>query len=260
MSDISYAPLIADMRWSYSRVKTFDDCTYRWYLKYIRKVKSKDLFFSDYGNFMHLLLKMYFSGERTKDELVRAYLREFRTSVIGSAPNKKVFENYFVGGLNYLKDLKPFPYNTLSVETRAEFDVDGIPCIAYIDHIGELNGDIYITDHKSRQLRARSGREKPTRYDQELDEYLKQLYIYGIYIRQQLGKYPKYLLFNCFRGQLLIKEPFCEKNLEETKRWFTSRVEQITNETEFRPDLDWFRCTYLCDCNDYCEYFSLSRR
>ena len=48
MGEISYAPLIEDMVWSYSRIKAFDDCPYRWYLKYIRHLHGKDMFFSDY--------------------------------------------------------------------------------------------------------------------------------------------------------------------------------------------------------------------
>ena len=35
MGDICYAPLIDDMTWSYSRVKSFEDCPYKWFLKYI---------------------------------------------------------------------------------------------------------------------------------------------------------------------------------------------------------------------------------
>lgn len=44
MGEISYAPLIEDMVWSYSRIKAFDDCPYRWYLKYIRHLHGKDMF------------------------------------------------------------------------------------------------------------------------------------------------------------------------------------------------------------------------
>ena len=36
MHVINYAPVIDDMIWSYSRIRSFYDCKYRWYLKYIR--------------------------------------------------------------------------------------------------------------------------------------------------------------------------------------------------------------------------------
>lgn len=43
MGEINYAPLIDDMVWSYSRIKAFEDCPYRWYLKYIKKFHGKDM-------------------------------------------------------------------------------------------------------------------------------------------------------------------------------------------------------------------------
>ena len=64
MGEISYAPLIEDMVWSYSRIKAFDDCPYRWYLKYIRHLHGKDMFFSDYGSFVHKLIELYFLGKK----------------------------------------------------------------------------------------------------------------------------------------------------------------------------------------------------
>ena len=42
MGEVNYAPLIDDMVWSYSRIKAFEDCPYRWYLKYIKKFHGKD--------------------------------------------------------------------------------------------------------------------------------------------------------------------------------------------------------------------------
>ena len=50
MGEVNYAPLIDDMVWSYSRIKAFEDCPYRWYLKYIKKFHGKDMFFSSYGS------------------------------------------------------------------------------------------------------------------------------------------------------------------------------------------------------------------
>ena len=63
MGDISYEPIIKDMTWSYSRVKAFDMCPYGWYLKYIQKIRGKDMFFSSYGSFVHKLLEQYYKGE-----------------------------------------------------------------------------------------------------------------------------------------------------------------------------------------------------
>ncbi len=109
MGEVNYAPLIDDMVWSYSRIKAFEDCPYRWYLKYIKKFHGKDMFFSSYGTFMHKLIELYHKGEKTPRQIVDMYLQDFKTEVVGRAPNRKVFSSYFTGGLQYLKSTSAIP-------------------------------------------------------------------------------------------------------------------------------------------------------
>lgn len=82
MGEVNYAPLIDDMVWSYSRIKAFEDCPYRWYLKYIKKFHGKDMFFSSYGTFMHKLIELYHKGEKTPRQIVDMYLQDFKTEVV----------------------------------------------------------------------------------------------------------------------------------------------------------------------------------
>lgn len=260
MEEISYAPLIEDMVWSYSRIKAFDDCPYRWYLKYIRRLHGKDMFFSDYGSFVHKLIELYFLGEKTRDELCDIYLREFKSRVKGHAPNPKVFGNYFKSGLNYIRNIAPFPYNMVAVEKRVDFEMDGIPFVGYIDFLGEKNGELYVVDNKSRTLKPRSTRAKPTKTDEELDAYLRQLYIYSAAVEQEYGKTPKALCFNCFRAPVFIVEPFEEQAYAESKKWLEESVARITAETDFKPDVEYFKCTHLCEMNGHCEYYKLLKK
>lgn len=260
MGDICYAPLIEDMVWSYSRIKTFYDCPYRWYLKYIRKLCGENMFFSDYGSFVHKLIELYYRGEKSQSQLCDMYLQSFKSHVKGRAPNQKVFANYFRSGFDYLKNFTPFPYNMIAVEKRVDFLVDGIPFIGYIDFLGERDGELYVVDNKSKALKPRSARLKPTKTDEELDDYLRQLYIYSAAVEQELGRKPKHLCFNCFREQTLIEEPFREQAYAESKRWLSDSVAQITAETDFRPDIEYFRCAYLCEMNGHCEYYKLSQK
>ena len=172
MGEINYAPLIDDMVWSYSRIKAFVDCPYRFYLKYIRHIHGKEMFFASYGTFMHKLIETYFKEGKSPRQLTDIYLRDFKKEVIGRAPNKTVFGNYFTGGLRYLRGIHPFPYRPVAIEKKVDFKVNGIPFIGYIDFLGELDGSLYVVDNKSRVLKPRSKREKPTKTDEELDAYL----------------------------------------------------------------------------------------
>lgn len=88
MGEINYAPLIDDMVWSYSRIKAFVDCPYRFYLKYIRHIRGKEMFFASYGTFMHKLIETYFKEGKSPRQLTDIYLRDFKKEVVGRAPNK----------------------------------------------------------------------------------------------------------------------------------------------------------------------------
>lgn len=179
------------------------DC---WQRKRIKKFHGKDMFFSSYGTFMHKLIELYHKGEKTPRQIVDMYLQDFKTEVVGRAPNRKVFSSYFTGGLQYLKALQPFPYGMVGVEKKVDFVVNGIPFVGYIDFLGEKDGDLYVVDNKSRILKPRSSRAKPTKADEELDAYLRQLYIYSAAVEEEYGKTPKNLCFNCFRDNLIYRQ------------------------------------------------------
>ena len=262
MSDISYKPLIQDMVWSYSRLKCFEDCPYRWYLKYIRfpKHRGKDLFFSGYGKFMHELIARYHLGDSSSDDLAMEYLRSFRNRVTARAPNEKIFQNYFLDGLRYLKTLSKPKNKIVLVEGRVEFNVGNIPFVGYIDLLEEDDENTtLVVDNKSRSLKPRSGKSKPTIADKELDEYLRQLYLYSVAVKDKYGKFPKKLCFECFRQQIRIEEPFDVGAYENTLVWTKDCVSKITEETEFKPNMEYFKCRYLCDMQDLCDYYRLSR-
>ena len=105
---MSYAPLIEGMTWSYSRLSTFEDCPYHWYLKYINPVGEEEpLFFSSYGSFIHELLADYYSGKADKLSLRIKYLTEFDDRVPARAPSTSVFKSYFLSGVRCLDELKP---------------------------------------------------------------------------------------------------------------------------------------------------------
>lgn len=269
MVEIDYTHIIDNMVWSYSRIKSFEMCPYRFYLKYIwpklpensgKRLEPKDMFFSSYGSFVHKLLEHYFRNEMTQRELIRSYLRDFKTEVKARAPNPKIFKSYFDGGLQYLKEIAPLPYDMVAVEKEVNFKLDGIPFVGYIDFLGEKNGELFVVDNKSRMLKPRSHRQKPTKSDMELDSYLKQLYIYSYAVEEEYGMLPKALCFNCFRNNTLIMEPFNVEAYSDSKRWLMDSISEIRKEKEFKPAIEYFQCTHLCEMQGDCEYFDLTKK
>lgn len=256
--NISYEPIIDKMVWSYSRVKSFEDCPYKWYLRYIKKLHSKSGFFAEYGSFMHKLIELFLSGEKTRKQVCDMYIKDFKKEVKGRAPNPKIFKSYFSDGIQYLRTMEPPPLKIVAVEKKVEFEIDGLPFIGYIDLLGENINGYYIIDHKSRKLKQRSRRAKPTKDDETLNEYLRQLYLYSSATFEEYGKFPLALCFNCFRTNSLIREPFDAEKYEEARKWLIESVKNIRQETEFRPNLEYFKCTNLCEMNDHCDYYKMN--
>lgn len=260
MGDVNYAPFIEKMQWSYSRVSLFDDCPYAWYLKYVYQApQEKQQFFSSYGSFIHSLLEQFLTGKADRNALVAKYLTGFDAAV-GDAPNHKIYKSYFQSGLSYLRSIAPPDLEILDVERKVNFTVDGIRFVGFIDVLGKTDSGLVIIDHKSRALKPRSGRKKPTKSDEELDEYLRQLYLYSAAVHEECGEFPSQLWFNCFRVPVVIKQEFDTQKYEQNMQIMTEKVRKIAQTKEFPPHWEYFKCNYLCDMCDECEYHEMNSK
>lgn len=254
---MNYSHFTKEMTWSYSRVKTFEECPYRFFLKYIKHYDTETTFFSEYGLFIHKIIEMYLKKELDKDELKSYYIINFYKQIKHKPPNPKIFISYFQQGLEYFEDIDIPIDDIIGIEKEVFFNINGYEFIGYIDIIGRKNDYLLIVDNKSRNLKSRSNRKKPTKSDNELDDYLKQLYIYSIPVFNELNEFPKKLAFNCFRTKKFITENFQKEKLEETKGWVINQIELINNEENWNPKLEYFKCHHLCDVKKHCEYFEL---
>lgn len=257
MSESRYQSLIEKMTWSYSRVDCFDTCRYKWFLRYIDDplgVNSKPMFYSSYGSFVHELLEGFYKGKYTKEELPAVFLSQFGDRVRGERPAGNIAQKYIQAGYEYLKSFEPFPYTMLGVEKRVEFTVGAHKFLGFIDYLGERDGELYVVDNKSRDLKPRSKRKKPTQKDLELDEMLRQLYLYSAAIFEEYGKFPVALCFNCYKSGVFIEEPFVKERYDEALAWAERTIDKIVNADEFYPSIDYFFCRYLCEYQDECCY------
>lgn len=249
------------MVWSYSRITSFESCPYKFFLSYIKHLDKKNMFFSDYGTLMHKIIEMRLNGELSEQEMVPYYLSHFRKDIKGFAPTRAIFKTYFEQGLQYLNHMD-FPYPApIGVEKGVDFFIGDKPFTGIIDCVAKReDGSIAILDNKSRDLKPRSSRKKPTKSDEELDSYLRQLYLYSVPIKDSFDTYPSRLEFNCFRTGQLISEPFREEALGTTKKWALQTIEKITENDDWSPKMDYWKCRYLCDLSQHCEYHQMNRR
>lgn len=261
MGEVNYRPLIDDMVWSFSRVESFGNCPHQWYLRYIRRCKQKEKFYASYGSFMHKILERYYNGELTKSQMLTTFLKDFKTEVRGFRPKETTVKKFIDGAVEYLKSFKPFPFKMIAVEKKVEFKVGGEPFIGYIDYLGmdESDGELVIVDNKSRDLKPRSKRGKPTLKDKELDEILRQLYIYSIAVEEEYGKLPKELCINCFKTGTFIREPFNMEAYHEAQVWVLNMIKDIKREEDFEENLNPFFCFWVCGVSDNCEYYQSTK-
>lgn len=226
----------------------------------LKKKRGEPQFFATFGTYIHEILEMYLSGKLEKDDLEVYFLDNYDERVKGEAPSEKIAENFFNKALEYLKTID-FPLkNIVETEKEVHFKVGEYPFVGYIDVLAMKGKQYHIVDHKSHGLRYRSGRKFQTSYDKELDQYLRQQYLYSIPIHDEFGRYPKTLNFNCYRHGRFITEPFDFEKLEETKKWALRRIREIRSEQEWEAHPDAFMCNYICDMRDSCPYRAQFKR
>lgn len=251
---MKYDFIMEDFVWSYSRIGQYEQCPYGFLLKYIKGEKPVKHFFSEYGKLVHEILAEYYKGAESKEKCLTEYIGRFNVIRNLRTPNRKIVTTYFKNGFDYLRNLDDEIKNVTGVEMRRPFCVDGIACQGIVDLIKNVNGELVLIDHKSRTLKPRSNRAVPTAGDKELDKYLRQLYVYGNIVKDVYKKFPDKLAFNCFRENQEIIEPFQKEKFDEAQKWLSDNVTKIREESEWRPDPEWFKCNFICDMRDSCEY------
>lgn len=254
MGEIIYKPLIDDMVWSFSRLNSYE-CPYRWFLKYLNHSPETEKFYSGYGKLMHNILEQYYNGKLSKENMLSEFLIRFSDEIQGERPPYDTVQKYIKQGSDYLKSFQPLPFEMIAVEQEVKFDIDGFKFIGFIDFLGIDNDEYVIVDNKSKCLKPRSKRLKPTKTDKELDDMLKQLYLYSKAVFDMYGKYPKELCFNCFRTNTLIREPFKIDAYHDTIQWAKDRINTITYDTDFLHNYNYFTCKYICGVNEDCIYY-----
>lgn len=236
-------------------MKLFDTCRYAWYLKYLYGEKEEQNFYASYGSFVHKLIERYYRDEISHQDLPMKFLVGFSVFIEGKRPKQSIVDKYMEAGLAYFQSFKPFKYNPIDVEWKVGYKIDKYNFIGFIDYLGECDGDLVVIDHKSRDLKPRSGKTPQTAKDKELDEYLRQLYLYAVGVELTYGKLPSKLCFNCFKSGSFIEERFDPARFDDAKQWAIGQIKKIESAEDFYPNLDWFYCTNLCGYHKQCCYY-----
>lgn len=251
------------MRWSYSRLNSFKQCKYEFYLNYIVNnptlYPNEGNFYAENGSLVHETLEKYFKGDLSLDEAAEYYVNQFDEQVfykVRQSIMDKKFEacaDYFATvDFDWMKD-----YEILGVELELHFTIAGKEFIAYIDLLirNKDTGDIIVIDHKSAACPiGKSGKILKNRLE-TFKSHLRQSHIYAEAVMQNFGVFPKMLSWNHFAdGGWLVEVPFREEEHRTTMEWVAETIQEIEREENFEPNLNFFYCTQLCGYRSVCEY------
>lgn len=260
-SDPEYTSVILDgTTFSYSNLTAFETCPKMWFFKYIRQTKDQtNNAYAQWGSLIHAAYKKYYSGEKTKAELITDYIADYENKVSEPFPFG-AGDKYYSDGVDIISHFLPTDYEIVALEQKFNFWIAGHKFVGYIDMIVRTPDDEYIIiDHKSKSAFSN---------EKEKQKYLRQLYLYSMYIKENYYKYPKALVFNMFRTGEQIVEEFKEKKYFATIAWAATLIDEMY-QTEYFIDkvlkkytaadksiddfekTDWF-CNQLCGLRLIC--------
>lgn len=251
------------MKWSYSRLTSFEHCQYEFYLNYIinddNQYLSEGNFYAEVGIFVHEILAKIFNGELTPDEASQYYVDNFYQNVLYKARKKtmnktfKLCANYFEkADFSWLKS-----YEILGVELEVEFKIEGYEFIGFIDLLlrDKTDGKIVIIDHKSSPYPLKLDGTVKKNSQESFRMYKKQMYLYSYAIKEKYGEFPKEIIWNHFKANgKFVTIPFTKKEFDKAIKWAIEVIHEAEKEEDFQPKLSYFYCKNLCNFRNSCEY------
>ena len=237
--------------YSFSRLNSFHQCRYQWYLSYIKHSKQTNNAFGEYGTFVHEIFEKYALGEYELENLVDIYEWGFDDAVEAEFPPNKYVDlrdSYYETGLEFFKSWEGYDgCEILGVEKHFEipisdFLLQGFIDIAFIDE----DGRYILRDYKSSKNISKN----------DLQSKIRQPLLYSIYFKEAWGRYPDALQFYTFRNpdKHVVEVEFSEEAMNDAVDWAINTVAQIRDEYEFPQEPNEFFCTSLCGHRNTCEY------
>ncbi len=250
------------MRWSFSRLNSFyNGCPYEWYKQYIECEPGHQGFYGAAGGFSHSILEKYAKHELDVWDLSPYFEEHFAENVPQDAPPNKykdLKQDWFEKVLDYFDniDLPIDQYEIVGVEKQVEFTIDKYPFIGFIDLLlrDPADGKLILCDHKSSSIKVLKSGEISKSDQEHFRSFKRQQYLYSKAVIEEYGNDSvKELWWNMFRDRNWIKIPFDQADYQDAQEWALDTIHKIEQETEWRPNPEYWYCNYLCGIED-CEH------
>lgn len=245
-----------DYTWSYSRLSSYEQCPYQWYLKYIENRDGDTNWYAQNGSAVHETLEKVANGEIAIEDAGSYYLdlTEYFSEYIRESTREKTENQCLDFFAEYDFDLFN-DYEIVGVEEEVNFSVGEYKFHGFIDlHLRDKDGNHIVVDYKSSSGTLKKNGEPKKQSEDTWNGYKKQALIYAEGIKQKYGEYPKSLLWLLFRDQQTFCIAFNVDDCKSAQDWAVETIHKIESDEEFLPQKSFIMCNQLCDFRRSCEY------
>lgn len=244
--------------WSYSKLSSFDNCPYAWYLHYIEKDDSEEQnWYAVHGSLIHEILEAVANKNMSLSEASMYYAEHFDdndeliSGKIRDSTYEKCADFFSTYAYDYLKN------DVIGAESHTFFNIESNKFHCYIDLLLQNKDKEYIVlDYKSSPYPFKKNNMDVLKSQEKIfNEHKKQLYLYAEAVKQNYGEYPKELSWLHFKDKKIATIHFLKAELDETVNWANETIDKIEKEREYKPNLDnYVMCNMLCGFRNSCLY------
>lgn len=250
-----------NMRWSFSRLSTYEKCPYAFYLQYVEKRKDGESnWYAENGSACHKVIENLLKHKIKLEEAGEYYLKLLKCCE--HEENESTIEKC----LNYFANLEPLDekYEILGVEKKINFKIGSFQYVgACYKFIGicdiilkdTTTDEIILVDNKSSDCFFGKKGSVLKAQEENFETYKKQMYLYCKAIKDEMGLTVNKIVWNHFKddGKLSVID-FNEQDYWKTLEWATSTIEKIKSDSNFECNKSFIFCHRLCNYRNNCEY------
>lgn len=255
---MNYKKTLNDMTWSFSRLHTWEQCPYSFYLKYIEQRTGESNYYAENGKCMHEVFQAILTDQIPMKECTKLYSKKY--DLICEKARQSIMDHTYEACMDYLSvidGIEKNKYEILGVELELLFKLGKYRFIGYADLVvkNKEKQEVILIDHKQASHFLKKDGTPLKSQTEAFDAYKHQMYLYCKGLKECFHIHVDKIIWHHFKenGALTVI-PFAQRDYEETMEWAASCIERIKKDKCFENRPSYLMCFSLCDYRNDCEY------
>lgn len=275
-------------KFSFSKITSFHNCQYNYYLTYILKNRGGQNIYGELGTSCHEIIEGLIKGEINDDAAITKFTDDLEYCDLMDlefpkykGSNEGIKYNYVTSIKHYFDNFELYceQPDYESIEEYFEMEIQGVLFRGYIDYYYIKGDDLYCIDFKTSSKFSKKDFEKKK----------LQLVVYGLYLHSKYPDKKIHLMFDMLkyikgargglkerhkldfmedgeRGMLEVEyNDETVKELEDFVKNTYDEIIELKNKNEdcwqpkLEPNKDYF-CMNLCGNSGICKYYNKKGR